>query len=112
MGLRFPIPSLVKQLMHFTQAPPMLIHPNVFRILMGCNVLNSLYKLDISLIEICFIYTLKLWIGGHLSISAHNPWLQFVTRILDFPKTKAKGVVLVKGPWGVRRHAFLGSRLT
>ena len=32
--LRFPISSLVKQFLHFTRAPPALIHPNVFRILM------------------------------------------------------------------------------
>ena len=30
VGLRFPIPSLVKQFMHFTRAPPALIHSNVF----------------------------------------------------------------------------------
>ena len=52
VGLRFPITSLVKWLLHFTKAPPMLIHLNVFRILMGCSVLNSLYLLDISLVEI------------------------------------------------------------
>ena len=33
----FPIPSLVKQFLHFTRAPPTLIHPNVFRILIGCR---------------------------------------------------------------------------
>ena len=54
-GLRFPITSLLKQFLHFTWAPPELIHSNVFRILMGCSVLNSLYQLDISLVEICFI---------------------------------------------------------
>ena len=32
-------------------------------------------------------------------MSAHNPWLQFVTGLLDSPKTEAKGVMLVKGPW-------------
>ena len=63
-GLRFPVFSLVKQFLHVTRAPPMLIHPNVFRILMGCSVLNFLYQLDISLVEICFIYMLKLGIGG------------------------------------------------
>ena len=30
---------------------------------------------------------------------AHSPRLQFVTGLPDSPKTKAKGVVLVKGPW-------------
>ena len=64
VGLRFPISLLVKQFLHFTWAPPALIHPNVFRILMGCSVLNFLYQMEISLVEICFIYTLKLGIGG------------------------------------------------
>ena len=53
--------------------------------------------LDISLVETCFIYTLKLDTGGCLSMSAHNPQLQFVTGIPDSPKTEVKGVVLVKG---------------
>ena len=66
---------------------------------MGCSVLNSLYKLDISLVEICFIYTLKLETRGCLFMSAHSPQLQFVTRLLDSPKMEAKGVVQVKGPW-------------
>ena len=68
-------------------------------------MLNSLYQLDISLVEICFIYTLKLGIGGRLSMSTHSPWLQFVTGLPDSPKTEAKGVVLVRGPW----HVTLGS---
>ena len=75
IGLLLPVPSLVKQFLHFTRAPPALIHPNAFRILMGCNVLNSLYQLDISLVEICFIYTLKLRTGGRLSMLAHCPRL-------------------------------------
>ena len=97
-GFRFPISLLMKQFLHFTWARPALIHPNVFRILMGCSVLNSLYWLDISLVKICFIYTLKLGIGGRLSMSVHNPRLQFVTGLQNSPKTETKGVVLVKGP--------------
>ena len=67
-GLRFPVSSLVKQFLHITLAPPVLVHPNVFWILIGCSMLNFLYQLDISLAEICFIYMLKLRIGGRLSI--------------------------------------------
>ena len=52
-----------------------------------------------SLVEICFVYTLKLGTGGQLSMSAHSPQLQFVTGLPDSPKKEAKGVVLVKGPW-------------
>ena len=98
-GLRFPISLLVKEFLHVTQAPPTLIHPNVFQILMGCNVLNFLYQLDILLVEICFIYTLKLGTGGWLSMLAHSPPLQFVTELPDSHKTEAKGVVLVRGSW-------------
>ena len=98
-GLCLPIPSLVKHFLHFTRAPPTLVHLNVFRILMSCSVLKFLYQLDIWLVEICFIYTLKLGIRGRLSMSAHSPRMQFETELSDFPKTEPKGVVLVKGPW-------------
>ena len=67
-GLRFPISSLVKQFVHFSRAPPALIHPNVIWILTGCSMLNLLYQLDISLVEVCFIYTLKLGHGCRLSM--------------------------------------------
>ena len=86
IGLCLPIPSLVKQFLHFIREPPALVHPNVFRILMGCSVLNFLYQLDISLVEICFIHTLKLGIEGRLSMSTHSSRLQFVTRLPDSPK--------------------------
>ena len=45
--LRLPVPSLVKKFLHFTRAPPALVHPNSIRILMGCSVLNALNQLDI-----------------------------------------------------------------
>ena len=93
------IASFASLFHHFTRAPPALIHQNIFRILMGGSVLNSLYQLDISLVDICFIYTLKLGIGGLLSMSANSPLLQFVTGLPDSLKTEVKGVVLVKGPW-------------
>ena len=67
-------------------------------------MLNFLYQLDISLVEICFIYTLKLEIGGRLSMSAHSPRLQFVTWLLDSHKTEVKG-------YGMRRQAPYGFHL-
>ena len=90
----------MKKFLQVTQAPPTLIHPNVFQILMGCSVLNFFYQLDISLAEMCFVYImLKLGTGGLLSMSVHSPRLQFVTKLPDSPKTEEKGVVLVRGPW-------------
>ena len=62
--LRFPVLSLIKQFLHFFGAPPALVHPNIIQILTGCSVLNLLYQLDISLVEVFFIYTLKLEHGG------------------------------------------------
>ena len=67
-GLRFPISSLVKQFLHFSGAYPTLIHQNFIRILTECTVLKLLYQLDISLVEVCFIYTLKLGHRGRLSM--------------------------------------------
>ena len=32
-------------------------------------------------------------------MSTKCPWLQFVTGLPDSPKTEAKGVILVRGPW-------------
>ena len=58
--LRFPMPALVKQFLHFTRAPPALIHPNVIRILIGCCVLNHLYQLGLSLVKLCIIYFLRV----------------------------------------------------
>ena len=101
VGLHFLVPSLLKQFLHFTRAPLALVHSNVFHILMGCSVLNSLHQLGISLVEICFIYTLKLRIGGRLSMSTHNHRLQFVIGLPNSLKTEAKGIVLVKGSWHV-----------
>ena len=66
---------------------------------MSCSVINFLYQLDISLVAICFIYTLKLGIGGCLSMSTHSPRRQFVTGLPNSPETEAKEIVLVRGPW-------------
>ena len=98
-GLRFPFSSLIKQFLHFSGASPAFIHPNVIRILVGCSVLNLSYQLDISLVDVYFIYTLKLAHGGQLSLSAQSPRLQFVTGLPDSPKTEAKGMILLRGSW-------------
>ena len=88
--LCFPVLSLVKQFLHFIRAPPAYIHPNVIRILTGSYVLNLLYQLDLSLVEVCFAYTLRLAHGGRLSMSAQSPRLQFVMGLPDLPKSRRK----------------------
>ena len=57
--LRFPVLAIVKHFLHFTRAPPALFHPNVIRILVGCCVLNHLYQLDLTLVELFIIYMLN-----------------------------------------------------
>lgn len=58
--LRFPFPSLFKQFLHFTKILPTFLHPNAVRVLMGCNILNMLFHLDIFPLEVLFIYTIKM----------------------------------------------------
>ena len=47
VGLRFLVPAIVKQFLHFIRASPTFVHPNTIQILTGCSVLNLLYQLDI-----------------------------------------------------------------
>ena len=98
-GLRFPVPAIVKQFLHFTQATQALIHPNVIRILIGCCVLNHLYQLDLRLVELFIIYLFNIGSGGRMSMSVLSPRLQIVNGLPDLPKTEAKGALLVRGPW-------------
>ena len=98
-GLRFPILAIVKQFLHFTRAPLALIHPNVIHILIGSCVLNHLYQLDLTLVELFIIYFLNVGSGGQMSMSVLSPRLQIVNGLPDSPKTKAKGALLVRGPW-------------
>ena len=99
VGLCFPMPALVKQFLHFTKAPPALVNPNIIRILTGCSILNFLYQLDLSLVEISFTYSLTLRRGGRRSMSILDSRLQFVNGLPDSPKTEANGFILVRGPW-------------
>ena len=98
-GLRFPVPAIVKQFLHFTRAPPTLIHPNVIHILINSWVLNHLYHLDLTLVELFIIYFLNVGSGGRMSMSVLSPRLQIVNGLPDSPKTEAKGELLMRGPW-------------
>ena len=60
VGLHFPVPALVKQIFHFSRASSALVPPKIIRILTRCSVLNFLYQLDLSLVEIYFAYSLTL----------------------------------------------------
>ena len=45
------------------------------------------------------IYFLSVGPGGRMFMSVLSPQLQIVNGLPDSPKTEAKGVYLVRGPW-------------
>ena len=98
-GLRFPLPALFKEFLHFSQVPPIFIHPNLVRVLMGCSIINMLYSLDLTLLEVFFVYSLKKAKTDIFSVSAHLPSLQMVTELSDSTKGGARGLVAVRGGW-------------
>ena len=90
-GLRFPLPALFKEFLHFSQIPPIFIHPNLVRVLMGCSIINMLYNLDLTLLEVFFVYSLKKANNDIFSVSVHLPSLQVVTELPDSTKGGAGG---------------------
>ena len=106
VGLRFPLSSLFKEFLHFTQIPPTYIHPNMVRVLMGCSILGMLFNLDLSLLEVLFVYSIKKAKTDIFSFVACLPSLQLVTNLPDSTKGATKGHVLVKGLWaGLAVHS-------
>lgn len=95
MGLRIPLPSLLKQFLQYTQIPFAFIHPNIVRVLMGCNILDMLFCLDLSLLEVIFVYTIKKGKNDIFSMFAHILSLQLVPELPNSTKGGAKGHVLV-----------------
>nr|CAN66182.1 hypothetical protein VITISV_025182 [Vitis vinifera] len=80
-GLRFPLPALFKEFLHFTQIPPAFIHSNIVWVLMGCSIISMLYNLDLTLLEVFFVYSLKKTKGGvrgHVAI--RSGWAGFSGR--------------------------------
>ena len=98
-GLHFPLPSLFKQFLYYTKIPPALIHPNFVRVLMGCSILDMLFSLGLSLLEVLFLYSIKKAKNDIFSLASSIPSLQLVTGLPDSTKGAARGHVLVKGPW-------------
>lgn len=104
-GLRLPLPSFFKQFLHFTKIPSTFIHPNTVRVLMGCNILDMPFHLNLYLLEVLFVYTIKMSGKGIFSLSAQIPSLQLVTRLSYSNKGGAKGHILLWGLWpGLVKH--------
>ena len=90
-GLCFPVPAIAKQFLHFTRVPPALIHPNVIRILIGSCVLNHLYQLDLTFVELFIIYFLNVGSSGRMSMSVLSPRLQIVNGLPTHLRRRRKG---------------------
>ena len=58
-GLRFSLPLLIYQFLHFTQLHLAHVHMNIIRVLLGVCVLNIQYELRMGLEEVLYAYTLK-----------------------------------------------------
>ena len=74
-GLRFTLPLLFKEFLHVTRIPPAYIHPNMVRVLMGYSILSMLFNLDLSLLEVFFIYSIKKGKNDIYSFVASLPFL-------------------------------------
>ena len=82
-GLRFSLLSLFKEFLYFTQILSAYVHPNIVRVLMGCSILNMLFNLDLSLLEVLFVYTIKKGKIDLFNLFAHILSLQLVTNLPD-----------------------------
>ena len=96
--IHFPLPFLLKQFLHFTKILLAFLHPNVARVLMECSVLDMLYQLNLSLLEIIFVYIVKMSQNERFSLSAQISSLQLVTRLPNSNKGRIKGHILVSSP--------------
>ena len=50
---------------------------------MGCSVLDMLFQLNLSLLEVLLVYIVKMSWKERFSFSSHIPYLQPVTGLLD-----------------------------
>ena len=66
---------------------------------MECSVLDMLYQLNLSLLEIIFVYIVKMSQNERFSLSAHISSLQLVTGLPNSNKGRTKGHILISGPW-------------
>lgn len=58
---------------------------------MGCSILNMLFRLDLSLLEVLFVYTIKNGKNDIFSMFANIPSLQLVTSLPDSNKRGGGG---------------------
>ena len=66
---------------------------------MGCSVLDMLFHLDLSLLEVLFVYSIKKGKNDIFRLATSIPSLRLLIELPDSIKGATRGHVLVKGPW-------------
>lgn len=58
-GLRLPFPYLLRNVLNHVRLPPARLHPDFYRIVMGCIVLNKMLDINLGVGEIFYTYDLR-----------------------------------------------------
>ena len=87
-GLRFPLPSLIHQFLHFTRFHLVHVYVNIIRVLLGVCVLNRKYEVRLGLKEVLYSYFLKRHNLGRYYLFVDDKALQLVTNLPTISKNK------------------------
>ncbi|RVW75323.1 hypothetical protein CK203_052930 [Vitis vinifera] len=102
-GLRFPLPALFKEFLHFTRFHPSSFIPTSS----GADGMQH-HKHAVQPRPYAaggvFCYSLKKVKNDIFSMSAHLPSLQLVTEAARLDEGRAKGLVMVRGAWAGSKH--------
>ena len=106
-GLRFPLPPLVHQFLHFTRIHPVYVHVNIIQVLLGVSELNKKYDHNLGLEEVLYVYSFKRHKLGRYYLIADAQSLHLVTHFSNTNKNKPQGNVLLFNAWGYARDPML-----
>ncbi|RVW45444.1 hypothetical protein CK203_079789 [Vitis vinifera] len=88
-GLRFPLPALFKEFLHSSRIPPSSFIPTLSGA-DGMQHYNMLYSLDLTLLELFFVYSLKK-AKNDIFKCVHSPALPSNGRTARFDKGRGEG---------------------
>ena len=100
VGFHLPLPSLVRQFLHYSHIDPVHIHSNIIHVLMGIFILNFIHEMDLDLEEVLFICPLKLSVRGKFLFCVDSCSLQLVMGLPKMNKGVVQGNVVMSRNWG------------
>ena len=80
------------------------MHLNIFRLLMECSVLTKLYVLDLSMLEVSFMYIICLSGVERFLLSTQCWVFQYVIDLFNFGQGWEKGNVIILGWWEMPKN--------